>query len=119
MSKVGTQPIIGTQINLRFQNIIGKVTLYATTEQGYKNLTKLSSSSYLKNNETNDPSCEINDLISNNEDLILLTGNYYNFFGKLFYANKIKDFEKIINSFKSNFKIQFFFISIHDNVASN
>ena len=104
LSKVGTQPIIGTQINLRFQNIIGKVTLYATSEQGYKNLTKLSSSSYLKNNETNDPSCEINDLISNNEDLILLTGNYYNFFGKLFYANKIKDFEKIINSFKSNFK---------------
>ena len=37
----------------------------------------------------------INDLISNNKDLILLTGNYYNFFGKLFYANKIKDFEKI------------------------
>ena len=33
------------------QNIIGKVTLYATSEQGYKNLTKLSSLSYLKNNE--------------------------------------------------------------------
>jgi len=104
MSKVGTQPIIGTQINLRFQNIIGKVTLYATSEQGYQNLTKLSSSSYLKNNETNDPYCEINELISNNEDLILLTGNYYNFFGKLFYANKAKDFEKIIASLKSNFK---------------
>ena len=41
LSKVGTQPIIGTQINLRFQNIIGKVTLYATSEQGFKNLTKL------------------------------------------------------------------------------
>jgi DNA polymerase III subunit alpha len=105
LSKVGTQPIIGTQINLRFQNIIGKVTLYATTEQGYKNLTKLSSSSYLKNNnEADEPSCEINDLISNNEDLILLTGNYYNFFGKLFYSNKIKDFEKIITSLKSSFK---------------
>ena len=44
------------------------------------------------------------DLISNNEDLILLTGNYYNFFGKLFYANKIKDFEKILTSLKSSFK---------------
>ena len=109
LSKVGTQPIIGSQINLRFQNIIGKVTLYATSEQGFKNLTKLSSSSYLKNNETDDPTCEINDLISNNEDLILLTGNYYNFFGKLFYANKIKDFEKIINSLKSNFKDRLYF----------
>jgi DNA polymerase III subunit alpha len=104
LSKVGTQPIIGTQINLRFLNIIGKVTLYATSELGYKNLTKLSSLSYLKNKETADPSCEINDLILNNKDLILLTGNYYNFFGKLFYANKIKDFEQIVTSLKTNFK---------------
>ena len=51
----------------------------------------------------------LNDLISNNEDLILLTGNYYNFFGKLFYANKIKDFEKIIKSLKSNFKDRLYF----------
>ena len=75
LSKVGTQPIIGTQINLRVQNIIGKITLYATSELGYTNLTKLSSSSYLKNKETEEPSCDLNDLISNNTDLILLTGN--------------------------------------------
>jgi len=104
LSKVGTQPIIGTQINLRAHNIVGKVTLYATSEKGYKNLTKLSSLSYLKSKETEEPSCEVNDLICNNEDLILLTGNYYNFFGKLFYANKIKDFEKLATTLKSNFK---------------
>ena len=89
LSKVGTQPLIGTQINLRFNNIVGKITLYATSELGYKNLTKLSSLSYLKNKKLEEPACEFNDLISNNKDLILLTGNYYNFFGKLFYANKI------------------------------
>ena len=55
LSKVGTQPIIGTQINLKGQNIIGKVTLYAKTEEGYKNLTKLSSLSYLNSKETEDP----------------------------------------------------------------
>jgi DNA polymerase-3 subunit alpha len=103
LSKAGTQPIIGTQINLKAQNIIGKVTLYATSEQGFKNLTKLSSLSYLKNNEIDDPYCDLNDLLSNNKDLILLTGNYYNFFGKLFYSNKIKDFEKIIKSLKRTF----------------
>ena len=48
ISKAGTQPIIGTQINLFHDNVIGKITLYATTVKGYKNLTKLSSSSYLK-----------------------------------------------------------------------
>ena len=51
LSKVGTQPIIGTQINLNLSDIIGKITLYATSEEGYKNLTKLSSLSYLKNNK--------------------------------------------------------------------
>jgi len=109
LSKIGTQPIIGTQINLRAQNIIGKITLYATSEEGFKNLTKLSSLSYLKNNGLEDPSCDLNDLISNNKDLILLTGNYSNFFGKLFYANKTKDFEKIINSLKDNFKNRIYF----------
>ena len=104
LSKVGAQPLIGTQINLRASNIIGKITLYATSEHGYKNLTKLSSLSYLKDKEANEPVCELEDLISNSEDLILLTGNYYNFFGKLFYANKIKDFDKIIKSLKANFK---------------
>ena len=43
ISKVGTQPIIGTQINILSDNEIGKITLYAASEQGYKNLTKLSS----------------------------------------------------------------------------
>ena len=36
ISKVGTQPIIGTQINIIFENIIGKLTFYATSEEGYK-----------------------------------------------------------------------------------
>ena len=49
ISKVGTHPIIGTQINLNISDEIGKISLYATSEEGYKNLTKLSSSSYLEN----------------------------------------------------------------------
>ena len=63
ISKVGTQPIIGTQINLNLTlDIIGKISLYATSETGYKNLTKLSSLSYLKNDAMKDPSCNLNDL---------------------------------------------------------
>jgi len=109
LSKVGTHPIIGTQINLSFQNIVGKVTLYAKTEQGFKNLTKLSSLSYLSNNKTDEPSCSLSDLISNSQDLILLTGNYHNFFGKLFYANKIKDFETIIKTLQIHFCDRIYF----------
>ena len=51
---------------------------------GYKNLTKLSSISYLKNKESDDPYCEIKDLIENHDDLIILTGNYNDFFENYF-----------------------------------
>ena len=101
--RVGTQPIIGTQINIKSKNITGKVTLYAKSEDGYKNLTKLSSLSYLKSNELEEPSCELNDLASNNNDLIILTGSYKGFFGKLFKANKLKDFKEDIIFLKKHF----------------
>ena len=67
LSKVGTHPIVGTQINLKVNNVLGKITLYAKSEEGYKNLTKLSSLSYLQSKVTEEPSCEINDLIKNNK----------------------------------------------------
>ena len=60
--KVGTHPIIGTQININTSDIMGKVSLYATSEEGYRSLTKLSSLSYLKNNTLSDPSCDLKDL---------------------------------------------------------
>ena len=75
----------------------------------------MSSLSYLKNKETEEPACEINDLLENNEDLIILTGNYRDFFGKLFHANKLKNFESAINLFKKNFQNRIYFeIQRHD-----
>ena len=104
ISKVGTQPIIGSQINISYKNIIGKITLYATSEKGYKNLTKLSSLSYLKNQKSHEPHCDLDDLLDNSEDLIILTGNYNNLFGKFFYSNKIKIFESLITKLQSQFQ---------------
>ncbi len=109
LSKVGTQPIIGTQINLREHNLIGKITLYAQTEEGYKNLTKLSSLSYLNSKETEEPACKIKDLIENKNDLIILTGNYRDYFGKLFQSNKLKNFDETINLLKKNFPDKIYF----------
>ncbi len=103
LSKIGTHPIIGTQINLREHNTIGKLTLYAKSETGYKNLTKLSSLSYLKSNEMEEPACETKDLIENNQDLILLTGNHRNYFGKLFQKNKIKELNDTLTLLKKYF----------------
>ena len=103
LSKAGTQPIIGTQINLKEDNIIGKITLYAKTENGYKNLTKLSSLSYLKSNEDEEPACSLTDLLKNSKDLILLTGSYRDFFGRLLHFNKIKNFKETIDLLKKHF----------------
>ena len=117
LSKVGTHPIIGTQINVKAFNSIGKVTLYAKSEAGYKNLTKLSSLSYLKASGTEDPACEIKDIINNNSDLILLTGNYRDFFGNLFQSNKIKDLKETIVKFKNHFKDRIYFeIQRHNEI---
>ena len=104
LSKVGTHPIIGSQINLKAYNTVGKITLYAQSELGYKNLTKLSSLSYLNNKENEEPACKVDDLIKNCEDLIFLTGSYRDFFGKLFTANKLKDINEFINLLNNNFK---------------
>ena len=38
LSKVGTQPIIGTQINFKFEDTIGLLPLFALNENGYKKL---------------------------------------------------------------------------------
>ena len=39
ISKVGTQPIIGSQINFKFSDTIGKVPIFAKTEEGFKNFS--------------------------------------------------------------------------------
>ena len=55
ISKSGTHPIIGTQINFSLEHCIGRLPLFATTLAGYTNLIKLSSKSYLDSDEKNDP----------------------------------------------------------------
>ncbi len=117
LSKVGTHPIIGTQINLKDKNIEGKITLYAKTEEGYKNLTRLSSLSYLNTKGDENPGCKFEDLTDNNKDIILLTGNYRDFFGQLFKFNKIKDFNEKINLLKNHFRDRIYFeIQRHNEI---
>ena len=57
----------------------------------------------MQNKNANEPYCEIENLIANNEDLIILTGNYRDFFGKLFYANKEKKINILIEKLALTF----------------
>ena len=43
ISKVGTQPIIGTQINFKYKKYVGKLPIIANNFEGYKQIINLSS----------------------------------------------------------------------------
>ena len=87
ISKVGTQPIIGTQINFSFSHNnlekIGKISLIAKNITGYKNLLKLSSNSYLSIEKNHEPHCAIEELINHSEGLIVLLGGSHSLISSL------------------------------------
>ena len=109
ISKIGTQPIIGSQINFLTNGVTGKLPIFAATEVGYKNLIKLSSKSYLDSGEKSEISCDIKDFQKLNKDLIVLSGNHLGLFGKLFKSNKIKQLEEVAKFLKSTFDDKFYF----------
>ena len=108
ISKSGTQPIVGSQINFKYKDIISKIPVFAKTSNGFKNLTKLSSRSYMESDEKSAPHCKLNDLFENGEDLIITSGGINDFFGGLFFSNKIKDLNTLFEKFKESFGDRFY-----------
>jgi DNA polymerase-3 subunit alpha len=85
LSKVGTQPIIGTQINFKFNDTIGLLPLFALDFEGYKKIIELSSRSYLENDDLSDPHLDINDLLKlDTNGVSVFSGTIFGLFGKLF-----------------------------------
>ena len=117
ISKTGTQPIIGSQINFKFSDTIGKIPIFAKTEEGFKNLTKLSSKSYLDVKENDDPHCLIEELFQNKKDLIVLSGGINSLLFELLKKNRTKEVETIISELKKNFPDLFYFEIQRNNHA--
>ena len=103
LSSVGTQPIIGTQILFKYKEFKGLIPLIAKNYDGYKNIIRLSSESYLQNSGINDPYCELDDLVSNSEGIIVLTGSIKCIFGKLFNKGLFNEVEEILIKLKEKF----------------
>ena len=98
LSKVGTQPIIGTQINFKFEDTIGLLPLFALNLEGYQKIIELSSKSYLDNDDISDPHLNIDDLFKIKANGIsIFSGTISGLFGKLFDKGKLKE---IINLYK-------------------
>ena len=91
IAKSKTQPIIGTQISIQYNGNRGKIPLFAKNLEGYKNLIKLSSKSFLEIKEDEEPHCKIEDLEANCKGLILLSGSFDGLIGLLFFKNLTDD----------------------------
>ena len=108
ISKSGTQPIIGTQINFKYGDQIGLIPLYALNEIGYKKIIELSSLSYLKNDELYDPHLEFEELLNKNEGVAIFSGTSNGFFGKLFDKGKFTEIAELYKKFKFYYGDRFY-----------
>ncbi len=108
ISKSGTQPIIGTQINFKSGDTIGLLPLFALNDIGYKNIINLSSSSYLKNDELSEPHVELKDLIINSEGVAVFSGTVFGLFGKLFEKGKFTEIQNLYIQIKKSFGDKFY-----------
>ncbi len=108
ISKSGTQPIIGTQINFKIGETIGLLPLFALNEAGYKNIIELSSLSYLENDELSDPHVDFELLLSNSKGVAVFSGTVFGLFGKLFDKGKLSEIDKLYNKIKNAFDDRFY-----------
>ena len=108
ISKVGTQPIIGTQINFKYKDTIGLLPLIALNKQGYRKIIELSSKSYLENNSGSEPHCDISELYNQNSGVLIISGTINGLIGKLFDKGRFSEIDNIYSKILSSFKDRFY-----------
>ncbi len=108
ISKSGTQPIIGTQINFKIGDTAGLLPLFALNEAGYKNIIELSSFSYLNNDELSDPHVDFELLLNNSKGVAVFSGTVFGLFGKLFDKGKFTEIDDLYRKIKKTFGDKFY-----------
>ena len=108
ISKSGTQPIIGTQINSKFADTVGLLPLYALDEEGYKRIIELSSLSYLNNDQLSEPHLNFDELLKKNNGVAIFSGTINGLFGELFNKGKFTEIKNLYSKLKSNFNDKFY-----------
>jgi DNA polymerase III subunit alpha len=108
VSKVGTQPILSTQIFIKYGDTFGLLPLFAMNEEGYKRIIYLSSKSFLENDNLSEPHINFDDLLENNEGVAIFSGSINGLFGKLFDKGKFSEISNLYKILKKNFKDRFY-----------
>ena len=116
ISSVGTQPIIGSQVQFKFKNTYGLIPLIAKNYNGYKNIIELSSKAYLENDDNDQPHCSIEDLTKYSDGIIVLSGAINNLIGNMFNKGLFEELDELITILNNNFKENFYLeIQRHDD----
>ena len=108
LSKVGTQPIIGTQINFKYNETVGLLPLYALNEKGYKRIIELSSQSYFQDDDFSGPCLDLNEIFEKNQGVALFSGSINGLFGKLFDKGKLTEIKELYSKLKSKYNDTFY-----------
>jgi DNA polymerase III subunit alpha len=108
ISKVGTQPIIGTQINFKIGDITGLLPVFALNEEGYKRIIKLSSFSFLDNDELSEPHLSFDDLLEDAHGVAIFSGTVFGLFGQLFDKGKFREIEDLYKKLKTTYGDRFY-----------
>ena len=108
ISKVGTQPIIGTQINFKFGNTLGLIPLFALNEKGYKRIIYLSSLSYFNKDDLSDPYLDFDELLKDTSGVAIFSGTIFGLFGKLFEKGKFSEISKLYLDLKQKYSDRFY-----------
>ena len=108
ISKIGTQPIIGTQINFKYKDTLGLLPIYALSEKGYKRIIELSSMSFLNNDDLSEPHINFEELFNKNDDIAIFSGTVFGLFGALFEKGKFSEIKELYSKLKLNFGDRFY-----------
>ncbi len=108
ISKIGTQPIIGTQIYFKYKNTLGLLPLFALSEIGYKRIIELSSMSFLDNDDLSEPHVNFEELLNKNDDIAIFSGTVFGLFGALFEKGKFSEIKELYSKLKLNFGDRFY-----------
>jgi len=118
ISKAGTQPIIGSQINFKFKDHIGILSIIANNFEGYKSVISLSSKSYLENKTEDEPHCLIQELLKIKYGVTVLSGTFGGLVGNLFSKNLLTEIDDLLKLIKNVFGDKFYLeVQRHNDVG--
>ena len=109
-SKKGIQPIISCNVNIiENKYSFGTLLLIASNLQGYQNLSKLISLSFLENKQGTKPWVSFRDLLNHKDGIICLSGGIDGLFRNNFNNCGKDSFIEIVKIISSIFENSFFF----------